>query len=181
MRSAPWLAFVIVSLLAFWTLGAYNRLMGLRNGISRAWAKVDEALQQRSQAAQPLLATLLTPLASEIGALQATQAALADAAQAATVMGARPVLAAHSQAWVAAEASVAAAAARLFALLDQHPQAREVATVPACMAQWKDADQRLKFARQVFNEAAGGYNAACAIFPTRLLVRLFKFSPAGLI
>jgi LemA protein len=56
-----------------------------------------------------------------------------------------------------------------------------VATVPACMAQWKDADQRLSFARQVFNEAAGGYNAACAIFPTRLLVRWFKFSPAGLI
>jgi LemA protein len=181
MSSAPWLAFVIVSLLAFWTLGAYNRLMGLRNRISRAWSKVDEALQQRSQAAQPLLAALQVPLASEAGALLATHAALADAAQAATVMGTRPVLAPHAQAWVAAEANLAAAATRLFALLDQHPQARELPAVPKCATQWQDADQRLSFARQVFNEAAGGYNAACAVFPTRVLVRLFQFSPAGLL
>jgi LemA protein len=181
MGSSYLLVLLIVSVLAFWTLGAYNRLMGLRNRIHRAWLKVDEALQQRTQAAQPLLAALQEPLASEAGALLATQAALADAAQAATVMGTRPVLAPHAQAWVAAEANLAAAAARLFALLDQHPQAREVPTVPACAAQWQDADQRLSFARQVFNEAASGYNAACAAFPTRVLVRLFQFSQAGLL
>jgi LemA protein len=182
MSSSLWLVFVVASLLAFWTLGAYNRLMGLRNRINRAWSKLDEALQQRSQAAQPLLAALQEPLASEAGALQATHAALANAAQAATQMGTRPSLAPHAQAWVAAEANLAAAAARLFALLDQHPQAREVLTVPtvpACAAQWKDADQRLSFARQVFNDAAASYNAACVVFPTRLLVRLFQFSPAG--
>jgi LemA protein len=181
MSSAQWLVLVVVSVLAFWTLGAYNRLMGLRNRISRAWAKVDEALQQRTQAAQPLLVALQGPLASEAGALQATQTALADAAQAATAMAGAPVVAPAAQAWVVAEAGLAAAAARLFALLDQHPQAKEVASVPACMAQWKDADQRLKFARQVFNEAATGYNDACAVFPTSLLVRVFKFSPAGLL
>jgi LemA protein len=181
MSSSPWLVFVIVGILAFWTLGAYNRLMGLRNRISRAWSKVDEALQQRAQAALPLLAALQEPLASEAGALQATQAALADAAQAATAMAMRPVFESHAQAWVVAEASVAAAAARLFALLDQHPQAREVAAVPNCAARWKDAEQRLSFARQVFNEAASGYNDACSVFPTRLLVRLFHFSRAGLL
>ncbi len=181
MSGAQWLVLVVLCLLAFWTLGAYNRLMGLRNRISRAWAKVDDALQQRAQVAQPLLAALQAPLASEAGALQATQTALTDATQAATAMAATPVVAPAAQAWVAAEAGLAAAAARLFALLDQHPQAREVATVPACMAQWKDADQRLKFARQVFNEAASGYNDACAVFPTRLLARLFKFGPAGLL
>jgi LemA protein len=181
MSNWQWLAVVAASVLAFWTLGAYNRLMGLRNGISRAWAKLDEALQQRAQAAHPLLAALQAPMASEAGALQATHTALADATQAAAQMAARPVWAPHAQAWVAAEAALAAAAARLFALLDQLPDARALAAVPVSTAQWQDAEQRLKFARQVFNDAAASYNAACAVFPTRLLVRLFKFSPAGLL
>jgi LemA protein len=181
MSTWQWLALVAASVLAFWTLGAYNRLMGLRNGISRAWAKLDEALQQRAQAAHPLLAALQAPLASEAGALQATQSALADAAHAATQMSARPMVASHAQAWVVAEATLASASARLFALLDQHPDARALPAVPANTAQWQDAEQRLKFARQVFNDTAASYNAACVVFPTRLLVRLFKFSPAGLL
>jgi LemA protein len=183
MSGSPWLIGVLIGVvvLSFWTLGAYNRLMGLRNRISRAWAKVDDALQQRTQAALPLLAALQQPLASEAGALQATQAALSEATRAAATMASAPVQAAHAQAWLTAEAGLSAASARLFALLEQHPSARELAAVPAATAQWQEAEQKLKFARLVFNEAAAGYNDACAIFPTRLLVRLFKFSPAGLI
>jgi LemA protein len=181
VSSVQWLVLATACVLAFWTLGAYNRLVGLRNHINHAWSKLDEALQQRTQAAQPLLAALQEPLATEAGALQTTQTAMADATQAAVQMSARPSLAPHAQAWVLAEANLAAAAARLFALMDQHPSARELADVPTCTAQWREAEHRLKFARQVFNEAATSYNLACAAFPTRLLVRLFQFSPAGLL
>jgi LemA protein len=47
------------------------------------------------------------------------------------------------------------------------------------MRSWRDADTRLAFARQVFNEAAEAYNAAISLFPTRLLVPMFRFGRAG--
>ena len=47
------------------------------------------------------------------------------------------------------------------------------------MLDWLDASKRLRFARQLFNEAAGPYDEAIAAFPTRLLVSAFRFEPAG--
>ena len=163
----------------FWMVGAYNRLMALRTGIGQAWAKVDEALRQRSAAATPLLAALREPMAAEQGALDAVQAALAAATRAAGLMGSKPVVEAHAAAWVAAEATLSASTTRLFALLDQHAALREQADVAAGARDWRDADSRLVFTRQLFNEAGQAYNAAIALFPTRLLVPLFRFGKAG--
>jgi LemA protein len=174
-----WLLLALLAVHLFWIVGAYNRLVSLRNAIGLAWAKVDEALKLRAQAADPLLVALREPMAAEHGALDATLAALADVKRTATAMGARPVMAANSTAWVTAESSLSAAASRLFALLDHSAALQLHDEVPAYMRSWRDADTRLAFARQVFNEAAEAYNAAISLFPTRLLVPMFRFGRAG--
>ena len=173
------LLLALAAVLVFWTVGAYNRLVALRNAVAEAWAKVDEALRQRQAAAEPLLAALREPLAAEQGALDAWAAASTEAARAAAVMGSKPVVQAHALAWAAAEAAQAAAASRVFALLDQHTELRLQALVAAQALAWRDAMKRLGFARQLFNETAAPYNEALRAFPTRLLVRLFRFGPAG--
>jgi LemA protein len=169
----------LAAVLVFWTVGAYNRLTALRNAIAASWAKVAEALRQRQAAADPLLAALREPLAAEQGALDAWQAACAEAARAAAQMEAKPVVQAHAQAWAAAEAAQAAAASRVFALLEQHEAVRQQKAVATQALAWRDAMKRLGFARQLFNETAQPYNEAIATFPTRLLVGLFRFGPAG--
>ncbi len=173
------LLLALAAVLVFWTVGAYNRLVALRSAIGGAWAKVDEALRQRAQAADPLLAALREPMAAEHGALDATLAALADVKRAATTMGARPVVAENAAAWLAAEAGLSASGSRLFALLDHSDALRLQEEVRAHTRSWREADTRLAFARQLFNEAAEVYNGAIALFPTRLLVRLFRFGKAG--
>jgi LemA protein len=175
------LALALVAVGVFWTLGAYNRLVALRNAIGQAWAKVDEALRSRGQAAWPLLALVQVPLAAEAGALRAVDLALNESTRAAQQMTAGPVVVAHANEWVAAEASLAAHASRLFALVEQHADLRGADEVVQHSAAWREAVQRLGFARQNFNEAASAYNQACAVFPTRLLVRAFGFGSAGLI
>jgi LemA protein len=173
------LALALVAVGLFWTLGAYNRLVGLRNNIGLAWARVDEALKLRGQAAWPLLALVQVPLAAEAGALRAVDVALNEATRAAQQMSAGPVVAAHANEWVAAEASLAASASRLFALVEQHAEVRDMPDAVAHAASWREAGQRLGFARQNFNEAAAAYNQACVLFPTRLLLRAFGFALAG--
>lgn len=172
-----WLA--LAAVLMFWAVGAYNRLMALRSAITGAWAKVDDALRQRAAAAEALGAALREPLAAESGALDAWQAALAEAARAAATLGAKPVQQAHAVAWVAAEAALAAAASRVFALLEQHAELRQGEAVASQVLAWQEASKRLRFARQFFNEAAAPYDEAIATFPTRLLVRAFRFRAAG--
>lgn len=169
----------LAAVLMFWAVGAYNRLVALRNAVAGAWVKVDEALHQRGAAADALQTALRQPLAAEQGALDAWQAALAEAARAATTLGAKPVVQGHATAWVAAEAALSAAASRVFALLDQQAELRQSEPVAGQVQSWNDASQRLRFARQLFNEAAAPYDEAITTFPTRLLVRAFRFERAG--
>jgi LemA protein len=172
-------ALAAVAVLVLWMVGAYNRLVALRNVIKQAWAKVDDALHQRAAAAVPLLEALHKPLAAEQGALDRLQAAHQEAARAAVVMGGLPVVQAHAGTWVLSEAALAAAASRVFALVESSDEVRQAPDVQTQATLWREAQARLVFARQLFNEAAEDYNAAIALFPTRLLVPMFRFGPAG--
>jgi LemA protein len=174
-----WVLLAGAALLVFWMVGAYNRLVALRNGIGEAWSKVDEAIRQRSAATTPLLAALQQPLAAEHGALTSLQGAAAELQRCAGAMRQKPVVEANAAAVVAAEQQLAAAASRVFALIDLHAELRSDAAVTAESARWREAQQRLAFARALFNEAALAYNDAIALFPTRLLLPLFGFGRAG--
>jgi LemA protein len=179
MSQQQWLVLGAAALLVFWMVGAHNRLVALRNAIGQAWAKVDEALRQRAGAAGPLLDALRGPLAAEHGALAAWQAALEDLQRRSQAMSVRPVVEDHAAAWVAAEAQLAAASSRVFALADGSAEARALPAVAEASARWHEAQQRLAFARTLFNEAAAAYNDAIGVFPTRLLLPLFRFGRAG--
>ena len=172
---------VVGVVLLFWVIGAYNRLMVMRNGIADAWSKLQGALDQRGAAALPLVAALRQPMAAEHGALDTWLAAHADAAKAAAAMAARPISQSHAQAWVAAETALAAAASRVLALLDQQAELRLSDPVAALATTWRDGQARLPFARQLFNDAAAAYNAAVGLFPTQLVAKAFGLGRAGLL
>ncbi|MCA3250898.1 MAG: LemA family protein [Pseudomonadota bacterium] len=111
-------ALVAGATLIFWAVGAYNRLVELRNAVAAAWGQVQEGLERRGRAAAPLAAALAGPLASEQRALDTWLADHAAAERAAATLAARPLDAARAAAWQAAEATLAASASRVFALMD---------------------------------------------------------------
>jgi LemA protein len=43
----------------------------------------------------------------------------------------------------------------------------------------REAEPRMQFVRQLFNDAVQAYNDAAREWPTRLLVRLYGFGTAG--
>lgn len=172
-------ALVVAALGMFWMVGAYNRLVGLRNAVARAWAGVHDVHQKRGEALLALATALRGPLDGEHGALDALVAAVGQGRQASDALAARPVAALLATQWSAAEAALAAASARVLALAEHQPELREAEGVAAPLAVVKDCAGRLAFSRQVYNEAAQGYTAAVQQFPTRLLTRLFGFAPAG--
>ncbi|MCM0608671.1 MAG: LemA family protein [Ideonella sp. WA131b] len=174
-----WLLLALGALLLFWVVGANNRLIALRDEVCAAWQRVVEALQPRDAAAEPLVALLRSPMAAEQGALDAFVAATAQSRQAGAALGARPLDPTLAQQWQAAESALAGAASRLLALLEQQPDLRADALVAPLLAAWNDAQPRLAYARQRFNEAAEAHDAAIALFPTTLLARALGMAPAG--
>ena len=169
------------TVLLFWVIGAYNRLVVLRNTIASAWAKVQEALNQRASGVAALADLLREPMAAEQGALDTWLATHAEAVKAAAALSAKPVNEAGAQAWVAAESALGAAASRLLALLEQHPDLSQHEGLADALVAWREGQAKLPFARQLFNEAASDYNDAVALFPTRIVAHGFGLGRAGLI
>ncbi len=181
VSAAQWAVLGAAAVIVFWMVGAYNRLVALRNDIGAAWQQIDAALKHRAAVLPPLLTVLREPLVGEEGALDALQAALVQAARAAAALAARPVATQAAADWVQAEAALLARASRVRALLDQQPAWRDSAAVAALLSAWRDADVELAFARRVFDTAASAYNQAATQLPTRWLLRLYGFGPAGLV
>lgn len=172
-------AVLAAAVVLFWMVGAYNRLIGLRDKVAAAWQQVDEALQRRGESVAPLVAALRDGLVGEGAALDALLSAQAQVAAASDGLRPRPVVADATQALLRAEALMAAASARVLALLDLHPDLQATAAVAPHAQALRDAEPALSFARQWFNQAAQAYNDAACQWPTRLLTRLFGFGTAG--
>lgn len=172
-------ALLVAAVLMFWATGAHNRLVLLRNGVAQAGVRLTEALAQRSEALAQLLAALQAPLAAETGALQALAAAQGQEQLAARALAAKPLDAAAARDWLTAQAPLDGATARVLALLDQQPELKQQDTVAPPLVQMQEAQTRLMVLRQAFNDAAGEHDSALALFPTRLLVQIFRFEAAG--
>ena len=179
MSTAQIVTLGLAAVLVFWMLGAYNRVMALRNAIGAAWQQIDDTLQKRGAAVAPLAAALREPLEREQSALDALRAAQIQVQAAADAVRQRPVQADRISTLVIAEAAMRAATSRVLALLDQHPALLEDEAIAGPVRALREAEPRLGFARQLFNDAAQTYDEAVQQFPTRLLARLYGFGEAG--
>ncbi len=179
MGGAQIAVLLCTALLVFWMVGAYNRLVALRNQVSAAWQQVDEILQRRGAAVLPLVAALRDGLVGEGAALDALLAAQAQVAAAADAARPRPLVAEALQPVLRAEALMAAASARVMALLDLQAELRAADAVAPHAQALREAEPRLAFARQLFNDAVQAYNEAARQWPTRLLTRLYGFGTAA--
>jgi LemA protein len=175
-----WLArLALVGILLGWVMGAYNRLVRLRQALGQAWGQIDEVLTRRAAALEPLVEALREPLAAEATTLLALTTALERQQQAAQQVRLKPSSAVALQAWVVAEVELASPLARLQALVEQHSELAHSDAVRPFSKQLAELAPRLGYARQGFNDTVQAYNAAVEEFPTRLLTGLFGFAPAA--
>ena len=172
-------ALAVAAVLVFWMLGAYNRLVRMRNAIGRAWAACELPLQQRAGATSALLEALREPLAAEVPTLQAVAAAQAHLERAARSLKAGAVSAAAAAEFSVAMAALEAGLARLVSLCEHASVLQEQAEIRQALAALHEARVGLSFGRELYNAAVATYNQSLAEAPTRLLVGLYRFGPAG--
>lgn len=167
------------AILIFWMVGAYNRIVALRNKVVQAWAQVDEPLRRRKDLLAALMPVLAEAWPAEQGAVEAVNAAQLQVTLAADAMRAKPVLATAADRLVQADRHLAAALVRVRALADQDSELKARDDVRGWLAELREVEQRLAFSRQLFNDAVQACNEAAHQWPTRLLVKLYGFEDTG--
>lgn len=173
-----WWLWGLAAVLAFWSLGAYNRVMLLRNEIGKAFAQLDDALTRRFAHGDLLLERLRDRLPSEQASLDALAAAQSEAKAATQAVRARPYSADPVAQLAIAAAVHGAALTRMVSLVEHHAELNMDPELGGAVDELKMIDRQRAFSRQVFNQAVDAYNTAIRQFPTRVLMSFVGFSEA---
>jgi LemA protein len=178
MTPWQWAGVAVAALLLFWGIGAYNRLMSLRNVIGEAFVQLDAHLKERAELCERLLAAVRPRLPSEQATFDALAGAQAEAQAAAPAARHRPWAPDPVGSLAVASAVHAAALTRLLSLLDHQAELRSEPEIDALVSELKLVERQRAFARQLFNQAVSQYNEALHQFPTRVLANLYGFTEA---
>jgi LemA protein len=176
---------VLAAILVFWLVGAYNTLVSLRNQVYNAWKQIDVQLKRRHDLIPNLVETVKGAMAFERETLEAVIAARNQAiaamqlpAPAAGAGGApSPRLV---QQTAQAEGQLTAALGRLLAVVEAYPDLKATGNVAQLQEELTSTENKIAFARQLYNDTATQYNTKQQQFPTNLVAGLAKATPAEL-
>jgi LemA protein len=164
-----WVALVAVLILV--ALGLvlvvlYNRLVRLRNRVENAWSQVDVQLRRRYDLIPNLVETVKGYASHERATFDEVTNARTRAQEARTV---------PEQA--SAENVLTAAIGRLFAVAEAYPELRATENFQQLQAQLQDTEDKIRVARQVYNDTVLTYENARETVPTNIVAGMFNFEP----
>lgn len=171
-------ALFIAALLLFWGLGAYNRLMRLRNAIGGAWQQLEAPLLELVEAGALLAEAGPRWLPQEGGAFEALRQQSAELQGALKAASAAPFAADPIAQLAVAHALHASALQRVLALLEHLVLDEGDAERRAFIARLRTAQQQRDFGKKLFNGRVAIFNEAVAEVPTRALAGLYGFHDA---
>jgi LemA protein len=174
------IVFVPLVLVLLWAIGAFNRLVSLRNRFKNAFAQIDVQLKRRYDLIPNLVETAKGYIKHERGTLEAVIAARNAASTASAQAAQAPGDATAMKQLAGAEAALTGTLGRLFALAEAYPDLKANTTMITLMEELTSTENKVAFSRQAYNDAVMSYNTARESFPTNLIAAPFNFTAAEL-
>jgi len=159
----------IIGGIVLWVIGAYNGLVALKNQVVNGWKQIDVQLKRRHDLIPNLVSTVKGAMDFERSTLDAVISARNRA------IGATGV-----RQTAQAEGELTQALGRLFALTEAYPELKATGNVAQLQEELTSTENKIGFARQLYNDVATQYNTKQMQFPTNLVAGLAKASPAEL-
>ena len=181
MSTPLWVLLALGLLVLFWAVGAYNRLVRLKNAIANAFGQIDVQLKRRYDLIPNLVEVARKYLAHEAQTLEAVIAARNQARTAEQNAAASPLNAGALGALAGAEQVLGSSLGRLFALAEAYPDLKADQTMRELSEELASTENRIGFARQAYNDHVLEFNNAATQFPTVVLARLFGFVPQSML
>ena len=155
---------VIVAVVLFVVVGAYNKLVALDQRADQSFADIDVQLKQRQDLIPNLVETVKGYATHERGTLDAVTQARAAAAGATSVNDK-----------VQAENMLTGALGRLFAVAEAYPDLKANTNFQQLQSELSDIENKLAAASRFFNNAVSEFNAVRRQFPTVLFAGMVGF------
>ncbi len=176
------LAFMaVLAVLVFWAVGAYNRLVRLKNVIANSFGQIDAQLKRRYDLIPNLVEAAKKYLQHERDTLEAVITARNHARNASDAVRSRPANAEAVLALSLAEQALDGSMGRLFAIAEAYPELKADETIRQLSEELTSTENKVTFARQAYNDAVLDYNNAQGQFPAVLIARLFSFAPSAML
>lgn len=181
MTSTSLISIAVLAVLTFWAVGAYNRLVRLRNTIANAFGQIDVQLKRRYDLIPNLVEAAKKYLSHERETLEAVITARNHAKSAGDAVRSRPANALALTTLAVAEQALSSSLSQLFALNEAYPELKADETIRELREELTSTENKVAFARQAFNDAVLDYNDAQGQFPAVLIAKLFSFAPSAML
>jgi LemA protein len=171
----------VAFLVLFWAVGAYNRLVSLRNQFNNAFSQIDVQLKRRYDLIPHLVETAKGTMKHESQTLEAVILARNQAVAANAQAAADPASTSAMQHMASTESTLGASLGKLFALSEAYPDLKANQNMMQLTEELTSTENRIAFSRQAFNDAVMVYNTALEQFPGSVIATMAAFKRAELL
>jgi len=159
-----WFLLGVLVLGILWLIVIYNGLVAKRNDVQGSWKQIDVQLNRRHDLIPNLVATVKGALEFEQDTLEKVISARAKA-----------VGATGPQSKAEAENMLTQALGKLFAVMENYPALKSNQNVLQLQEELTSTENRIAFARQLYNDLVANYRTALQVFPNNVVSSLFNF------
>lgn len=163
----------LILILGWSGCNGYNGLVTQDETVNNAWNKVQSDYQRRSD----LIPNLVNTVKGEANFEQTTLTKVIEARASATQMkvDAKDLTPEKLQQFQASQGQLSQALGRLLVVSEQYPNLRANEAFRGLQAQLEGTENRIKVARNDFNDAIQAYNVKVRTFPMNLFAGMFGF------
>ena len=161
---------VVVVVVIGWVISAYNKLIALKGQTENAWKQIDVQLKRRHDLIPNLVEAVKGAMEFEKDTLEAVIEARNQAVN--IQAGAMPT--GGVQQLAAAEATLSSALSRLNVVVERYPDLKATSNVGQLQEELTSTENRVSFARQLYNDTATTYNVKQQQFPWNMIAGLAK-------
>jgi len=163
---------VVVAVVIGWVISAYNKLIALKGQTENAWKQIDVQLKRRHD----LIPNLVESVKGAMEFEKETLEAVIQARNQAVSIQADATPTGGVQQLAAAEAALSSALSRLNVVVERYPDLKATANVGQLQEELTSTENRVSFARQLYNDTATTYNVKQQQFPWNMIAGLAKAS-----
>ena len=164
---------VVLAAAALWFVSAYNGLIALKNQVANAWRQIDVQLKRRHDLIPNLVETVKGAMSFERETLDAV---ISARNQAITVEKSGASVAETA----AVETRLSGALGRLLAVVEAYPDVKSIGNAAQLQEELTSTENKISFARQLYNDTATQYNTRQQQFPTNFVAGFANASPVDL-
>jgi LemA protein len=171
-----WVLLILLVVVGLWMIGAYNGLISLKNQTFNAFKQIDVQLKRRHDLIPNLVNAVKGAMDFEKSTLEAVIQARNQAVKINAAGGGPEAIKQISQ----AENALSGALSRLMVVVEQYPQLKATGNIAQLQEELTSTENKVSFARQLYNDTATQYNTKQQQFPTSLVAGMAKAQPAEL-